>query len=371
MSRGSLGIVHLLSSFGLGGQERIALDLAVGQQADGHRPIAVTLESGAEGPLGPEFRRRDIEVVHVPKRPGFDARLWLELGGLFRRERVDVVHTHNPQPLIYGGPAARACRVALVHTKHGVNPDSDRRLWMKRAAGWLADSFVAVSEPTAEVARQTRECRPSALRVVPNGIDLARFGKDDAGRAAVRAELGIPADAWVVGTVGRLWPEKDHPFFLRAVEPLLGDRFHVLIAGDGPEAGRTAALVASMRVPTSIHLLGPRHDIPRVLAALDTFVLSSVREGLPLVIPEAMACELPVVATSVGGIPQVVVEGETGFLVSSGDEAALRERISRLDRDRAEAVNFGRAGRQRALERFSSRRMVNDYFDLYQKALRR
>lgn len=371
MTGEALGIIHVLSSFGLGGQERVALDLAIGQRAQGHRPVAVSLAPDGEGPLGDEFRRREIEVAHLPKRAGFDARLWLELGGLFRRERTRVVHTHNPQPLIYAGPAARACRAALVHTKHGVNPDSDRRMWMKRAAGLLADAFVAVSEPTAEVARQTRECRAGALHVIPNGIDLARFGPDPAGRAAVRAELGIPAEAWVVGTVGRLWPEKDHPFFLRSVEPLLGEQFHVVIAGDGPEAQRTTELVRSLRVPTSVHLLGPRHDVPRVLAALDTFVLSSVREGLPLVIPEAMACDLPVVATSVGGIPQVVVEGETGFLVASGDQAAMRDRISRLDRDRELAVNFGRAGRQRALDRFSSQRMVRDYLELYKKVLRR
>ncbi len=364
-------VVHVLSSFGLGGQERVALDLSIGQQAAGHHAVAVSLEPGDEGPLGADFRAHGVNVVHLRKRPGFDVSLILALRRLFRDRGATVVHTHNPQPLIYGGPAARTSRAALVHTKHGVNPGSDRRLWMKRGAGLLVDAFVAVSEPTAAVARETHECRPSRLRVIPNGIDLSRFRADAEARAAVRAELRIPADAFVVGTVGRLVPEKGHAFLLRAVGPLLGPDMHVVIAGDGPEAERTAEVARGLQAPSSVHLVGARRDIPRLLAAMDLFTLSSVREGLPLVIPEAMATELPVVATAVGGIPQVVVEGETGTLVDYGDEPALREAVSQLAADRERAAAFGRAGSRRALALYSSQRMVNDYLALYQEVLTR
>jgi len=364
-------IAHVLSSFGMGGQERVALDLAVGQRAAGQRVMAVTLESGDEGPLGAEFRARGAEVAHLRKRPGFDASLILRLRRLFREHRVAVVHTHNPQPLIYGGPAARASGAVLVHTKHGVNADSDRRLWMKRAAGLLVDAFVAVSEPTADVARRIRECRPGRLHVIANGIDLSRFGPDDQARAAVRAELGIPGDAFVVGTVGRLGPEKAHPYFLRSVGPLLGPDFHVVIAGGGAEAERIAEVARGLPVPSSVHLLGMRRDVPRVLAAFDVFALTSVSEGLPLVIPEAMATRLPVVSTAVGGIPQVVVEDQTGLLVESGDEAGLRDAVARLAGDRALASRFARAGRERALSRYSSQRMVDDYLALYRDCMSR
>ena len=368
-----MNIIHVLSSFGLGGQERVALDLAVGQKADGHRPIAITLEPGDPGPVGQEFRDAGVEVRHLPKRPGFDVRLAFQLGDLFRREHADVVHTHNPQPLIYSGVGARLNRAALVHTKHGMNPDTSRRVRLRQAAAKLVDAFVAVSEPTAEHARETGECAPSKLHTIPNGIDLSRFGgTDDAeARAAVRKELGISPDSWVVGTVGRLWPEKGHPYMLRSLEPLLGPSFHVLIAGDGPDAKEMAEFVANLRVPESVHLLGPRLDIPRVLAALDTFVLSSVREGLPLVIPEAMAAGLPVVSTAVGGIPGVVEEGRTGFLVEYNDEEGMRDRIAALDADRKMAKECGIRGRTAALERYSSQRMVRDYMDLYEEIRRR
>jgi glycosyltransferase involved in cell wall biosynthesis len=171
----------------------------------------------------------------------------------------------------------------------------------------------------------------------------------------------------VVGTVGRLWPEKGHPFLLRAVEPLLGRDFHLIIAGDGPEARKLAQAVGALSRPGSVHLLGARTDIPRVLAALDTFVLSSVREGLPLVIPEAMAAGLPVVSTAVGGIPDVVADGETGYLVDYDDDGALRERLRALSDDPDRARTLGRRGREVALDRYSCRRMVEDYLSLYEE----
>lgn len=363
----SMCIVHVLSSFGMGGQERVAFDLAVGQHKAGHQAVAVSLAPREEGPLGEEFRKSGVEVVHLPKRPGFDVRLPWELQRLFRRQGADVVHTHNPQPLIYGGAPAKLAGAVLVHTKHGVNPDSSRRVWMRRAVGRLPDAFVAVSGPTAEVARNAGECDKGKLRVIPNGIDLSRFGRDEGDRNAIRRELDIPLNAWVVGTVGRLWPEKGHPFLLRAVEPLLGPDFHLIIAGDGPQADELARAVGKLRRPASVHLLGARTDVPRVVAAFDTFVLSSVREGLPLVIPEAMAAGLPVVATAVGGIPQVVADGETGYLFAYDDDDALRERLGALADDPDRARTLGRRGREVALARYSCGRMVEDYLTLYRE----
>ena len=364
----TLSIVHVLSSFGMGGQERVALDLATGQASEGHRVITVSLAPPPDGPLAAEFQAKGLEIATLPKRSGRDVRLMVELGQLFRARNADVVHTHNPQPLLFSALAARATGAALVHTKHGVNPDTRRRLAMRRAAGRLVGAFVAVSEPTAEVARAERECPPDRLHVVPNGIDLDRFGRDPDARAAVRAELGIPAGAFVVGTVGRLFSEKGHAYLIRSLEPMLGERVHLIIAGEGPEKQNLTEQVRALAQPGSVHLTGNRRDVPRLLAALDAFVLTSVREGLPLVIPEAMAAGLPVVATAVGGIPQVVAEGETGFLVEYGDEEALRARLAALDGDRQLAGRFGDTGRERALARYSSRRMVADYLDLYRRA---
>jgi glycosyltransferase involved in cell wall biosynthesis len=348
-----LSIVHVLSSFGMGGQERVALDLAAGQRALGHQVLTVSLAPLPDGPLAGEFRAKGLETATLPKRSGRDLRLMAELGRLFRHRAADVVHTHNPQPLLFASLPARATGAALIHTKHGVNPDNRRRLAMRRVAGRLAGAFVAVAAPT------------DRLHIIPNGIDLDRFGPDPEAREAIRAELAIPAEAFAVGTVGRLFREKGHAYLIRSVEPLLGDRFHLIITGEGPERDALAAKVRVLARPDCVHLTGNRRDVPRLLAALDVFALTSVGEGLPLVIPEAMAAGLPVVSTAVGGIPQVVVAGETGFLVEYGDEEALGGHLRSLDLDRELARKCGEAGRARALDRYSSRRMVADYLSLY------
>jgi glycosyltransferase involved in cell wall biosynthesis len=364
-----LGIAHVLTSLGMGGQERIALDLAAGQVALGHAVVAISLAPEPGGRLADEFQARGIEVAHMPKRRRVDGGAALRLRALLRARGVDVVHTHNPQPLIYGAVAGRAAGARVIHTKHGMNPAGAKQRLARRLAASLTDAFVAVSEHTGEVARRGRECAATRLHVVPNGIDISRFGADAKAREEARAELGVAPDAFVVGTVGRLYLEKGHEALLRAAAPLLSDRFHVVIIGEGPEAERLSALVRSLPAPSSVHLLGARRDVPRLLAALDAFALTSLREGLPLVVPEAMAVELPVIATAVGGLPSVVDHERTGYLVELGDTRALRERLAQLDQDRALARRLGRQGRERALAEFSSEAMLARYMRIYEAAL--
>jgi glycosyltransferase involved in cell wall biosynthesis len=362
-------IVHVLSNLGFGGQERVAFDLAVGQTRAGHRVTTISLEE--DGPLLQEYDKRGLEVLAMPKKEsGFDFALISRIRDWLKQAKVDVVHTHNPLPLYYGGTAAKAARCKLVHTKHGINPAKGRQQWMRRAAGVLVDGYVAVSASTAEVARKEFECRPSRLQVIRNGTDLSRFSPNRALGLEVRRELGIPESAFVAGTVGRIYPEKAHPYLLDSLESELAQDFHVVIIGDGPKARQLTEKVAGMKRPESVHLLGLRRDIPRQLCAFDVFLLTSLYEGLPIVLPEAMASGLPVVATAVGGVPKVVVEGETGFLVESGDEKALRDRVRQLRSDDELRSRMGQRAQELAHEHYSSERMVRDYLDLYKTVLR-
>ncbi|MEZ4361243.1 MAG: glycosyltransferase [Kofleriaceae bacterium] len=359
-------IVHVLSSFGMGGQERLALDLAALQRARGHRVAVVSLAPPPDGPLGEEFRAAGVEVRRVAKREGFDLTLPPRLMRAFRELRADVVHTHNPQPLIYGAPAARLAGAAAIHTKHGLNPGSTKQRWLRRGAARLVSSFVAVSEPTAAQAREQQDCAPGRLRVIPNGIRLDKFAPDPALRAAVRAELGL-GDAWVVGTVGRLDEYKNHLMLLRALAPHLSDAVKLVIVGDGPMRDELAAAVARLPSPSSVVLTGQRRDVPRLLPAFDVFTLPSSTEGLPLVVPEAMAAGLPVVATAVGGLPDVLEHGVTGLLTPV-EEAPLLAALLSL-REPARAAAMGQAARSAALERFGADRMVDRYLALYKAAV--
>lgn len=359
----------MLSSFQVGGQERVALDLAARQRRAGHEVSAVSLAAGVEGPLADELREAGVTAFSTPKGRGFDLGLVARLALQLRQERVQLVHTHNPQPLIYGAPSARLAGARVVHTKHGANLYRGRQFQLMRAAARLVHAYVAVSSTTAEVARRRREVAPSRLHVIENGIGLERFHPDAKARAEVRAELSIPLDAWVVGTVGRLSHEKDQALLLRAFAPLGHDLHRLVVVGEGAESGALSSLARELAGGRFVHLTGGRRDVPRLLSAFDIFALSSRTEGLPLVLPEAMASALPVISTAVGGIPTVIDEGRTGFLVPAGDEAALRERLGQLFLRRDEAAAIGQRGREVALSRYSADRMSADYLSLYARVL--
>jgi glycosyltransferase involved in cell wall biosynthesis len=363
-------IAHILSSYGMGGQERVAFDLAVSQLRAGCRVTAVSLAPPPDGPLAAELRTAGIEVARVARpKPGVDPMLVARLAWWLRRHRVDLTHTHNRMALIYGAPAGRLAGAAVVHTKHGNNPRGGARLRLAKLSGRCVNAFVAVSPETAAFARKRNEVDERKLLVITNGIELGRFHPEPTARERVRRELGIDAGVWLIGTVGRVAPEKNHALLLRAAAPLLGPRHRLVLAGDGPLMGSLKDLVAELEIGAFVHLLGARGDVPDVLNALDVLVMSSSTEGLPLVVLEAMATGLPVVSTRVGGIPDVLDEGQTGFLVASGDEAALRDRIAQLHADPAGTRAAGAKARSVAVARYSGERMQRDYLELYARVL--
>lgn len=365
-------VVHVLSSFGIGGQERVAFDLAVSQRRAGCQVAALSLAPPPDGPLAAEFRAAGVEVDRVARpRPGIDLLLIPRIARWLARRGTELVHTHNRMALIYGAPAARLAGARVVHTKHGNNPRGGTRLLAGNVAGRLVSAFVAVSPETAEFARKRREVDERRLLVIPNGIELGRFHPAPAGRDRVRGELGIAPDAWLIGTVGRIAVEKNHALLVRAVAPLLGPATRLVIAGDGQLLPALTELIGTLGVGGFVHLLGARSDVPDILNALDTFVLSSDTEGLPLVIPEAMATGLPVISTRVGGVPSVIEDGRTGFLVAPGDEPALRDRAAALRADPAASRALGDRARAAAVMRFSAERMQRDYLDLYARVLAR
>jgi glycosyltransferase involved in cell wall biosynthesis len=360
-------IVHVLSSFGVGGQERVALDLAIGQKARGHRVSVVSLAPPPDGAMADEFREHGIVVDRVPKSgDGVDASLVAKLARTFRKLEADVVHTHNPLPLIYGAPAARLARAAAIHTKHGINPGGRGHRILRRAAAQLTYAFVAVSDTTEQQARAQNDAPAGKIHTIANGIRLDRYHPDAQARLETRTELGLD-DAWVVGTVGRLDDFKNQALLVRAMAPLLSEKVRLVIVGDGPAREAVEAEVAKLREPKWVVMTGRRMDVPHIIPAFDVFALSSKSEGLPLVVPEAMAAGLPIVTTAVGGLPSVVDEGVTGMLVPV-EEDALRGALKKLVDDHALAKRMGEAARNTALQRYSADRMVEAYLALYRGA---
>jgi glycosyltransferase involved in cell wall biosynthesis len=365
-------IAHVLSSFGMGGQERVALDLAARQVAANHRVLAISLTAPPEGPMGALFRDVGVETRSLGRqRRGLDPALPFQLAESLRLAGVDVVHTHNPQALVYGAPAARLAGCPCVHTKHGVNPDPPRRMWLRRVAAKMVDAYVAVTPTLARIAIERSECESTRLHVIPNGIDTQRFRADAAARLRARTELGIGPDHWVVGTVGRLSPEKNQALLIDAAASMLDSSRHLVIVGDGPERAALQARARATPRPELVHFTGARNDPQTWLASFDVFALTSDSEGLPLVLLEAMAVGLPVVATKVGGIPDVVKHEATGYAIAPGDRAALTRELRRLATDPPAALSVARAAQEMVLDRHSTEHMALGYDELYARVRRR
>lgn len=366
---GALRIAHVLPAFQIGGQERVALDLARTHRARGHHVVAFSIDE-RDGSMIEPFRAAGVAPTVVQKRYGVDSGLVLRLAAHFSRERVDVVHAHNPMAMMYAGPAGKLARAVVVCTKHGENLEAQRRrLVLRRLLGVFTDAYVAVSPQTAASARASRDVAEWKLRVIPNGIDVERFAAAAVERGAVRRELGIPDAAWVVGTVGRLAPEKNHVLLVQALASVLGPSLRLVVVGDGREAGAIARAAADAGATPWVHLPGARSDVPRLLGALDAFALPSLTEGLPLSVLEAMAAGLPVVASAVGGVPDVISNGEDGWLVPPRDAAALRERLLALRADPEAARALGSRAAASARRHHSIEAMSDAYLRLYRVLL--
>lgn len=356
-----MNIVHVLQWLELGGGESLALRLAAGQREAGH---AVSVLAFTDGSLGEEFRAHGVDVALMPKKAGFDVSLYSRLALYFWSRRVQVVHTHDQQSLVYAAMPARLAGAKVVHTKHGDTLETARRMALRRLAARAVHAFVAVSPATAETARRHREADPKRMQIIWNGVDLEQFRPDPAQRVAVRRELGLREDAWVLGTVGRHEEEKDPVLLLRAALPLLSERSALCLVGSGSLTEQLRRLQAELPGGRYVHILGKRRDVARLIASFDVFALSSRTEGLPLVLLEAMATGVPVVSTAVGGIPALLERNACGILVPPGDEGALRAALKSLRDDPELARSMGREALGLA-KAFSFEKTADAYLALY------
>jgi glycosyltransferase involved in cell wall biosynthesis len=291
----------------------------------------------------------------VPDRGPWDWRVVVSLLNLCRRERVTVWHGHDYKSNLLGLLLRPFWRMRLVTTVHGWVRHTRRTplyYWVDRACLPRYERVICVSEDLRQRCLQAG-VPPERCVLIENGIDTEAFCRRVPTDEAKR-RLGLPPGRFVIGAVGRLSAEKGFDVLIRAVDRLVkgGLDAHLLIAGEGDEEPRLRALLAELGAGRWAQLLGYRPDTQALYEALDVFALSSYREGLPNVLLEAMALEVPVVATGVAGVPRLVADGENGLLVEAGDVGSLAEALARLRRDPALQA-FRRAGRHTVETRYS------------------
>ncbi|MGO9273317.1 MAG: glycosyltransferase [Terriglobia bacterium] len=347
-------IVHVTFGLDVGGQEKLLVELA--RHADRDRFALTFVSLGHRGALADDLEACGAAVVALGQPSGLKLGLFFRLFRLFHYGRPRVVHTHDQRSLFYAALPARLAGVpCVVHTRHGRDVNATPRQEARvRYLSKLVERFVCVSD---EVAALSRRQGISGLKLctILNGIDIGRFA------------LSGPCPRGPVVTVARLSPEKDVANLVRATALAAHEEadLRVEVAGDGPCLEALKRLVVELGIAERVTFLGEVRDVPAVLARARLFVLPSRSEGIPLTVLEAMARGLPVVATRVGGLPEVVVEGKTGHLVPPADPAALAAAILTVWRDPGGGQAMGKAGRQRSEERFDVRRMVADYETLY------
>jgi glycosyltransferase involved in cell wall biosynthesis len=366
-----LRVLTLVDTLRPGGAERIAATVARHLDPSRFEPIVcISRPVEAPSPLIDDLHASGVRLVLLSRRSRLDLHAWRPLVELLRRERVDVVHSHMFGSNVWASlltPIARVpVFVAHVHS-WAFESQPQRVLLDRELVARRADVVLTVSEADRGRMLEIGGLPPDKVRVVMNGIvPLAQAQRD------VRAELGIPPDAEVVGTLTVLRKEKAHGVLLDAAERLAADypRLRILIAGTGPEEERLRAEVRRRGLENRVLMLGFRRDVADVLEALDVVALSSDREGSPLAVIEGMAAGKPVVATRVGGVPDLVVDGEHGLLVPPRDPASLAEALARLLRDPQLRRTLGERARERQRREFDITTTVRRIEDVYEALAR-
>jgi sugar transferase (PEP-CTERM/EpsH1 system associated) len=365
-------VAHVITELNVGGAEQLLVNTVECTNRERFEPLVVALYAGNTR-LADRIRAQGVAVVCL----GMTAKwrvdgLW-RFFRLLRRERPAILHGWLFHAIVVARIIGRIAGVPIVvSARHNVNIGGSARERVNRWTNWLDDRTIAVSESIRQV--EVTRGRSSAERVVTilNGVPRMAFPPRAEARRRLRAEFDLPAQAVVLGTVARLHKQKGHAVLARAVQQLV-ERFplvHCVWVGDGEEKGRLETLVGKLGISAHVRFAGSRSDVPDLLAGMDLFVLPSHWEGMPVAILEAMAAGLPVVATAVGGTPEVVEDETTGLLPPPRDPVALAEAISRLLRDPERARRMGEAGRKRVETEFSMDANVRRVEALYEQLLR-
>ncbi len=368
-------VAHILYRLDVGGLETVVVNLINHLPRDRFRHAVICLTSC--GTFSERIDHPDVSFHAMNKMEGKDPNIWFQMWRLLRRLKPDIVHSCNLAAMESVLPAAFAGVPVAIHAEHGrdtydLDGSNRKYLLLRQMLTPFIDCFVPVSRDLEAWLIKRVRVPENKIRLIVNGIDLVGHPPREGPREPLPREGFAPQGTFVIGSVGRLWAVKDQANLIRAFAHLNRRLAHgrevlrLVLIGDGPQRSLIEQLAEELEVAEQLWITGWRDDVPTLLRGLDLMVNPSLAEGTPLTILEAMAVGLPVVATRVGGVADLVIEGESGCLAPPGDSEALAWAMAGYLLDPANVARHGAVGRKRAEELFNLQRMVAEYQELFE-----
>jgi len=361
-------IMHVVQTLDIGGLEKVVIDLVSFSNRNRFDFVVCCLSE--RGVFAGDLEKNGIKILFLNKRNGFDLGLVFKIASIIKKEKIDVLHTHNQRPQFYGTPAARISRVPFyIHTRHGKNdPDNYKNILLSRFFTAFTDKIVCVSDDIKRFAVNVERLQSNKLQVINNGIDISIFSGNKFEDKTFKNFIGVSQKTKLIGTVGRLAKIKNQHLLISTFKDTLksGQDVTLLIIGDGPLREELVDYSCKLGLSKKVLFLGSRKDVPQILKILDVFVLSSTSEGMSLVLLEAMAAGVPMVVTDVGGNPELIEDGKNGFLVPSENVAAMSDAICKILSDESLQRDMADYNCKKALSEFGVEKMKCEYEELYE-----
>jgi len=365
-------VVFLVHTYGFGGLENMVTNLV--RHLDPVRFEATILSFAPLRPLAHRLDPGDVRIVSLHKKGGNNPILVYKIFLKLLKIRPDIVQTHNWGTALEGLLGAKLAGIrGVIHAERGTLEGRRLNLLVQRLLWGLADQVLSVSQAHRKKMSQMVGLPEESIKVIPNGVDAERFSPNSGLKGPVRKKFGIKKDSLCIGTVGSLRSVKNQVLLVKACEAIFPRFKHVeaLVVGEGPLKGELLQEATDKGLSERLHFVGSRTNVHEILNALDIFVLPSLSEGMPNAVLEAMACGLPVLASAVGGTPELIEDGKSGVLFPSNDLNAFVQSLEKLIQDRQTRQAFGLEGRRRVLAHFSLKEKVLAYQRLYESVLRK
>lgn len=370
-SNGRINVLQLTYGLRFGGMEKVIQNLCRGLDKGRFNVMACCLTK--KGEYAEELEREGYKVYLCSQvnRLNKYTKSW-RVKNILEREKIHILHSHNTQAFLDGVVGAKLARTPVfIHTDHVRKfPDRLRYMVAEKIASYFVDEIVAVSNHVKENLIKYEKIPSHKISIIYNGTDFSPSKNPDV-ISAVRDEFNIKPDEKVVGCVARLRPQKAYELFLKVAARILGQISNVkfLIVGDGEEYNRLVNLCNYLGITSYVYFTGARADVERVISIFDVFLLTSLYEGMPICLLESMASGIPIVATAVGGVPELIQDGVSGFVVHSRDPDQIAERVIRLLSNDDLRIKMGRTGQRVYQTKFTAKKMVAQYTELYQRHL--